>query len=134
MEHVNISFAGCGFLGIYHIGVSSCFKEYAPHLLLNKIAGASIGAISACCLLTEVSLGELKNIIILLSYYRLIRDDGYVKFELYVVDCKYENNILKILTTNDYLKRFVYIRIRIRFQEHLPVKYCKLFTKFVLVL
>lgn len=58
MENVNVSFAGCGFLGIYHIGVSSCFKEYAPHLLLNKIAGASIGALAACCLLTDVPLGK----------------------------------------------------------------------------
>lgn len=58
MEKVNISFAGCGFLGIYHIGVSSCIKEYAPHLLLNKIAGASVGAVAACCLMTDVSLGK----------------------------------------------------------------------------
>ncbi|KAK7602011.1 hypothetical protein V9T40_009452 [Parthenolecanium corni] len=61
MENVNISFAGCGFLGIYYVGVSSCFKEYAPHLLLNKISGASIGAIAASCLLTEVSLGTFTS-------------------------------------------------------------------------
>ncbi len=59
IEKVNISFAGCGFLGFYHIGVSSCIKEYAPHLLLNKIAGASMGAIAATCLLSDLSLGKL---------------------------------------------------------------------------
>lgn len=58
MEKINISLAGCGFLGIYHVGVASCIKEYAPHLLLNKISGASIGALAGCCLLTDVSLGK----------------------------------------------------------------------------
>lgn len=40
---MNLSFAGCGFLGIYHVGVAVCFKKYAPHLLLEKIGGASAG-------------------------------------------------------------------------------------------
>lgn len=55
---MNLSFAGCGFLGIYHVGVACCFKKYAPHLLLNKISGASAGAIAACCLLCDLPLGE----------------------------------------------------------------------------
>lgn len=55
---MNLSFAGCGFLGIYHVGVAVCFKKYAPHLLLNKISGASAGAIAACCLLCDLPLGE----------------------------------------------------------------------------
>ncbi|XP_065199881.1 patatin-like phospholipase domain-containing protein 2 [Planococcus citri] len=57
MESVNISLAGCGFLGIYHVGVASCIKKYAPHLFMNKISGASIGALAGACLLTDVSLG-----------------------------------------------------------------------------
>ncbi|XP_013772278.1 patatin-like phospholipase domain-containing protein 2 [Limulus polyphemus] len=55
---MNLSFAGCGFLGIYHVGVASCFREYAPHVLVEKIAGASAGALTACCLICEVPLGE----------------------------------------------------------------------------
>lgn len=55
---MNLSFAGCGFLGIYHVGVAVCFKKYAPHLLLNKISGASAGAIAACALLCDLPLGE----------------------------------------------------------------------------
>jgi len=55
---MNLSFAGCGFLGIYHVGVAVCFKKYAPHLLLNKLSGASAGAIAACCLLCDLPLGE----------------------------------------------------------------------------
>ncbi|KAL4141963.1 hypothetical protein QTP88_004499 [Uroleucon formosanum] len=55
---MNISFSGCGFLGIYHIGVASCLKTYAPYLLENKICGSSAGAISACCLLCDIPLDD----------------------------------------------------------------------------
>lgn len=58
-SNMNLSFAGCGFLGIYHVGVASCFRKYAPHLLLNKISGASIGAIAASAMLCDLSLGKL---------------------------------------------------------------------------
>ncbi|XP_053995902.1 1-acylglycerol-3-phosphate O-acyltransferase Pnpla3 isoform X1 [Hylaeus anthracinus] len=58
---MNLSFAGCGFLGIYHVGVAVCFKKYAPHLLLDKISGASVGAIAACCLLCDLPLGEITS-------------------------------------------------------------------------
>ncbi|KAM9376317.1 patatin-like phospholipase domain-containing protein 2 [Pholidichthys leucotaenia] len=57
----NISFAGCGFLGIYHIGVASCLQEQAPFLVKNArhIYGASAGALTASALVTEVCLGEV---------------------------------------------------------------------------
>jgi len=55
---MNLSFAGCGFLGIYHVGVAVCFKKYAPHLLLEKIGGASAGSLAACCLLCDLPLGK----------------------------------------------------------------------------
>ncbi|XP_044050444.1 patatin-like phospholipase domain-containing protein 2 [Siniperca chuatsi] len=56
----NISFAGCGFLGIYHVGVASCLVENAPFLVLNAkhIYGASAGALTATALVTGVCLGE----------------------------------------------------------------------------
>ncbi|XP_034540677.1 LOW QUALITY PROTEIN: patatin-like phospholipase domain-containing protein 2 [Notolabrus celidotus] len=56
----NISFAGCGFLGIYHVGVASCLVEQAPFLVLNArhIYGASAGAITATALVSGVCLGE----------------------------------------------------------------------------
>uniref|UniRef100_A0A3Q0R3Y4 triacylglycerol lipase n=1 Tax=Amphilophus citrinellus TaxID=61819 RepID=A0A3Q0R3Y4_AMPCI len=56
----NISFAGCGFLGIYHIGVASCLQEQAPFLVQNArhIYGASAGALTATALVTGVCLGE----------------------------------------------------------------------------
>ena len=34
---MNVSFAGCGFLGLYHVGVASCLKTYAPQLYISKV-------------------------------------------------------------------------------------------------
>ena len=57
-ENVNLSFAGCGFLGIYHVGVASCLREYAPQLIARKVGGASAGALVAAAMLTDCCLGE----------------------------------------------------------------------------
>lgn len=46
-NEINLSFCGCGFLGIYHVGVASCFHQYAPQLSMHKIAGSSAGALVA---------------------------------------------------------------------------------------
>ncbi|XP_006893265.1 PREDICTED: patatin-like phospholipase domain-containing protein 2 [Elephantulus edwardii] len=56
----NISFAGCGFLGLYHIGVASCLREHAPFLVANAthIYGASAGAVTASALISGACLGE----------------------------------------------------------------------------
>lgn len=81
---MNLSFSGCGFLGeerhnshvqysadllfsfaicsttstgIYHVGVAISFKEYASHLLVEKISGASAGALAAVGLLCDLPLG-----------------------------------------------------------------------------
>ncbi|XP_052336961.1 patatin-like phospholipase domain-containing protein 2 isoform X2 [Oncorhynchus keta] len=56
----NISFAGCGFLGIYHIGVASCLQEQCPFLVHNArhIYGASAGALTATALVSGACLGE----------------------------------------------------------------------------
>ncbi len=51
----NLSFAGCGFLGVYHVGVIACMRRYAPHLYSNRpVSGASAGAIAAAFLICEV--------------------------------------------------------------------------------
>lgn len=56
----NISFAGCGFLGVYHIGVASCLQERAPFLVANakNIYGASAGALTATALVAGACLGK----------------------------------------------------------------------------
>ncbi|XP_055621224.1 1-acylglycerol-3-phosphate O-acyltransferase Pnpla3-like [Toxorhynchites rutilus septentrionalis] len=66
---MNLSFAGCGFLGIYHVGVAVCFKKYAPHLLLHRISGASAGALAACCLLCDMPLGEMTS-----DFFRVVKE------------------------------------------------------------
>uniref|UniRef100_A0A1B6BZU4 triacylglycerol lipase n=2 Tax=Clastoptera arizonana TaxID=38151 RepID=A0A1B6BZU4_9HEMI len=58
---INLSFAGCGFNGIYHVGVAVCLKKYAPHLLLNRISGASAGAIAACYLLCDLPVSSVTS-------------------------------------------------------------------------
>uniref|UniRef100_A0A8D2LVH2 triacylglycerol lipase n=1 Tax=Varanus komodoensis TaxID=61221 RepID=A0A8D2LVH2_VARKO len=54
----SVSFAGCGFLGVYHIGVATCLQERAPHLIrgARQIYGASAGALTGAVLLGGGSL------------------------------------------------------------------------------
>lgn len=56
----SISFAGCGFMGIYYIGAISCISEWFPQLFQGavKIYGASSGALIAAILANDISLGE----------------------------------------------------------------------------
>ncbi|KER23248.1 hypothetical protein T265_08820 [Opisthorchis viverrini] len=56
----NLSFAGCGFLGLYHVGVVCCLRKFAPHLYKNKpVSGASAGALTAACLVCDVNIAEI---------------------------------------------------------------------------
>jgi patatin-like phospholipase domain-containing protein 2 len=63
-EKINLSFAGCGFLCIYHAGVAAAIKEYAPQLTRNRVSGASAGAIVAAGLLCNVSISEATSTIL----------------------------------------------------------------------
>ena len=54
----NLSFSGCGFLGIYHIGVVSAFRVHAPDILQGKISGCSAGSLVAACAITDCCLGK----------------------------------------------------------------------------
>ena len=49
---LNLSFAGCGFLGIYHLGVASTFQKHGRKLLedVTRYTGASAGALVASVL------------------------------------------------------------------------------------
>ncbi|XP_062990401.1 1-acylglycerol-3-phosphate O-acyltransferase Pnpla3-like [Elgaria multicarinata webbii] len=54
----SVSFAGCGFLGVYHIGAATCLQERAPHLVRDarQIYGASAGALTGAVLIGGGSL------------------------------------------------------------------------------
>ncbi|XP_029018943.1 patatin-like phospholipase domain containing 3 [Betta splendens] len=56
----NLSFAGCGFLGVYHIGVASCLLDRAPFLVngATKLYGASAGALTASVLASQACLAK----------------------------------------------------------------------------
>ncbi|XP_048653377.1 patatin-like phospholipase domain-containing protein 4 isoform X5 [Marmota marmota marmota] len=54
MKPINLSFAACGFLGIYHLGAASAFCRHGKRLLkdVKAFAGASAGSLVASVLLT----------------------------------------------------------------------------------
>lgn len=58
VDNINLSFAGCGFNGIYHVGVASCFLEYCPKVSFNKLSGVSAGSLVATALACQLPLGE----------------------------------------------------------------------------
>ena len=58
-DNINLSFNGCGFLGIYHVGVSSALQHYLPNMNIKNICGASAGAWGAAAFLAGMSLGRL---------------------------------------------------------------------------
>ena len=49
---LNLSFCGCGFLGLYHLGVASKFTQCGKRFLgsVDRYAGASAGSLVACLL------------------------------------------------------------------------------------
>uniref|UniRef100_A0A8C0DSR1 Acylglycerol transacylase n=1 Tax=Balaenoptera musculus TaxID=9771 RepID=A0A8C0DSR1_BALMU len=61
----SLSFAGCGFLGFYHIGVTRCLSERAPHLLRNarRFFGASAGALHCAFFLSGQTLQALMDLV-----------------------------------------------------------------------
>ncbi|XP_063811575.1 patatin-like phospholipase domain-containing protein 4 isoform X5 [Pseudophryne corroboree] len=54
MNHLNLSFAACGFLGIYHLGAASALLKHGGTMLkaVKVFAGASAGSLAATVLLT----------------------------------------------------------------------------------
>nr|XP_025132432.1 patatin-like phospholipase domain-containing protein 4 isoform X2 [Bubalus bubalis]XP_025132433.1 patatin-like phospholipase domain-containing protein 4 isoform X2 [Bubalus bubalis]XP_025132434.1 patatin-like phospholipase domain-containing protein 4 isoform X2 [Bubalus bubalis]XP_025132435.1 patatin-like phospholipase domain-containing protein 4 isoform X2 [Bubalus bubalis] len=54
MKHINLSFAACGFLGIYHLGAASALCNHGRKLLkdVKACSGASAGSLVASVLLT----------------------------------------------------------------------------------
>ncbi|KAM4710918.1 patatin-like phospholipase domain-containing protein 4 [Anableps anableps] len=54
MTILNLSFAACGFMGIYHLGAAGAFLRHGDKLLrsLRACAGASAGALVAAVLIT----------------------------------------------------------------------------------
>lgn len=58
MSSNSISFAGCGFLMSYHVGVAMCLRQYAPELVKGKICSTSSGLLVAVSLICDIPLGD----------------------------------------------------------------------------
>ncbi|KAM0725451.1 Patatin-like phospholipase domain-containing protein 2 [Formica fusca] len=100
---MNLSFAGCGFLGIYHIGVAIGLKKYAPHLPLNKLSGASAGAMAACCLLCDMPLEETVNGVLYMAHTARQHALGPLSPHFNVQDILLEN-LQKILPDDAHIR------------------------------
>ncbi|KAM5336044.1 1-acylglycerol-3-phosphate O-acyltransferase PNPLA3 [Glossophaga mutica] len=61
----SLSFAGCGFLGFYHLGVTHCLSDRAPHLLRNArmFFGASSGSMHCVTFLAGVPLARVVQVL-----------------------------------------------------------------------
>ncbi|XP_060045107.1 1-acylglycerol-3-phosphate O-acyltransferase PNPLA3 isoform X2 [Erinaceus europaeus] len=61
----DVSFSGCGLLGIYYVGVTQCLSERAPHLLQNArmLLGASAGALHSVTVLCGIPIDTVLEII-----------------------------------------------------------------------
>ncbi len=68
-DKINFTFSGCGFLGVYHIGVIACLKQHAPKYLehVSHYGGASAGALSACTLLFNMDLEQCVQFVMRLA-------------------------------------------------------------------
>ncbi|XP_051016077.1 1-acylglycerol-3-phosphate O-acyltransferase PNPLA3 [Acomys russatus] len=61
----SLSFAGCGFLGFYHVGATLCLSERAPHLLreARTFFGCSAGALHAVTFACSLPLDQILEIL-----------------------------------------------------------------------
>ncbi|XP_037678098.1 patatin-like phospholipase domain-containing protein 4 isoform X2 [Choloepus didactylus] len=60
MKHINLSFAACGFLGIYHLGAASALCRHGRKLLraAQAFAGASAGSLASVLLTAPEKIEE----------------------------------------------------------------------------
>lgn len=58
---MNLSFCGCGFLAVYHLGVAKALLQHGSGFLsqIQKISGASAGALAAALLVVKPEAMEV---------------------------------------------------------------------------
>lgn len=76
MTVLNLSFAACGFLGIYHLGAMDAFLRHGHKLLgsLGACAGASAGALVAAVMVTAPEKLEVSCTV--QGYVGLVKPSG----------------------------------------------------------
>ena len=52
---MNLSFCGCGFLAVYHLGVAKALLQHGQGLLsqIQRVSGASAGALAGALLVIK---------------------------------------------------------------------------------
>ena len=62
-ESLNLSFCGCGFLGLYHLGVCHCLREHGQRMLKNvkRYGGASAGSLVAAVMAIDPGKIEVSH-------------------------------------------------------------------------
>ncbi|CAM4811179.1 unnamed protein product [Rotaria magnacalcarata] len=97
---INLSLCGCGFLGVYHIGVVCAFKEHTPEVLdRNKMAGCSAGSLVAACALSGCCLGQMCSDALEISIRARSRALGPLHPTFNIVDI-IRNGLRRILPPN----------------------------------
>ena len=79
LPKVNVSFSGCGFLGVYHVGSLAAWQDHVnrslakqernepvqpgepPRFTVDHCLGASAGALVATALVIKYPAGQLKT-------------------------------------------------------------------------
>ncbi|XP_064092416.1 patatin-like phospholipase domain-containing protein 2 [Macrobrachium nipponense] len=58
---MNISLAGCGFLGVYLMGALDCLKQFSPHFIQKaQVFGVSAGALLGASVICNVPLDGVR--------------------------------------------------------------------------
>jgi len=67
---MNLSFAGCGFLAVYHLGVAKALMMHGRKFLMNvqRFAGASAGSLVAAALAVGDSDLQALEVVLLLKF------------------------------------------------------------------
>lgn len=90
MTVLNVSFAACGFLGIYHLGAVGAFLRHGARVMtsLGACAGASAGALVAAVMITAPDkLEVLGHVRIYYTCYPLERS-LHSFFSVFSQECK----------------------------------------------
>ncbi len=63
LPRVSVSFSGCGFLGLFHVGSLACWRDNADRIVVEHALGASAGAIVAASMILpeHISVQTLRD-------------------------------------------------------------------------
>ena len=64
-KNLQLTFSGCGFLGIYHLGVVDCLRKAIPNLKerIDRIYGCSAGCLVGMMLLCDKQMSDCLTIV-----------------------------------------------------------------------